>query len=125
LGFEKSAGGGVIACSFERVLRAGQCAIRSWRRKDISGPADYKSDSPIHFKTGGGLMAPMYPIEVLWSDEDHVWIANVPDLPLCSAHGSTPHQAVEEVEVAIAAWLDAATTEGWAIPLPSTRPVKA
>lgn len=70
-------------------------------------------------------MEPIYPIEVLWSEEDQIWIANVPDLPLCSAHGLTPHAAVEEVEVAIDAWLDAAKAEGRTIPPPSKRQVSA
>lgn len=66
-----------------------------------------------------------YPIEVFWSDEDEAWVANVPDLPLCSAHGSTPHDAVAEVEVAIEAWLDAARSEGRPIPIPSPRAARA
>lgn len=47
-------------------------------------------------------------IEVLWSDEDQVWIADVPGLPFCTAHGPTPHEAVAEVELAAKAWLAAA-----------------
>ncbi len=35
-------------------------------------------------------MNPGYRIEVFWSDEDEVWIADVPDLTMCSAHGLTP-----------------------------------
>lgn len=35
-------------------------------------------------------MNPGYRIEVFWSDEDEVWIASVPDLPMCSAHGLVP-----------------------------------
>ena len=68
-------------------------------------------------------MSAHYPIEVSWSDEDHVWIASVADLLFCRAHGPTPHQAVQEVEVAIDVWLDAARVEGWEIPLPSSKPV--
>ena len=48
-----------------------------------------------------------YPIQVYWSDGDRAWIADVPDLPYCTAHGPTPHDAVAEVEEAVAAWLDA------------------
>lgn len=66
-----------------------------------------------------------YPIEVFWSDEDEVWIASVPDLPLCTAHGTTPHGAVAEVEVAIEAWLDAAQRDGRPIPSPSPRAARA
>jgi len=70
-------------------------------------------------------VAANYPIEVLWSDEDKIWIATAPDLLFCRAHGSTPHQAVEEIEIAIEAWLEAAKAEGWEVPLPSTKPVTA
>ena len=66
-------------------------------------------------------MDPGYRIEVFWSDEDEVWIADVPDLPMCSAHGPTPHEAVGEVEQAIEAWLDAARATGRPAPKPSSR----
>lgn len=66
-------------------------------------------------------MNPGYPIEVFWSDEDGVWIADAPDLPMCSAHGLAPHEAVAEVEQAIDAWLDAARATGRPIPKPSSR----
>jgi len=64
---------------------------------------------------------PGLPIEVFWSDEDEVWIASVPDLPTCSAHGLVPHDAVAEVEQAIEAWLDAARATGRPIQKPSSR----
>ena len=60
-----------------------------------------------------------YRIEVYWSDEDQCWIADVPDLPTCTAHGPTPHEAVAEVEIAAEAWLEAAKATGRAIPKPS------
>lgn len=66
-------------------------------------------------------MNPGYRIEVFWSDEDEVWIADVPDLPRCSAHGAAPHEAVAEVEQAIAAWLEAAMATGRPVPSPSGR----
>jgi len=62
-----------------------------------------------------------YPIEVYWSDEVGAWIAVAPDLPLCSAHGPTPHEAVAEVEDAIAAWIQVAESIGREIPRPSLR----
>lgn len=66
-----------------------------------------------------------YRIEVFWSDEDQTWIADVPDLPFCTAHGATPHDAVAEVEVAAEAWLDAAKGTGRPIPVPSSRTLRA
>lgn len=58
---------------------------------------------------------------MFWSDEDKVWIADVPDLPMCSAHGVAPHEAVAEVEQAIEAGLDGARATGRLVPKPSSR----
>ncbi len=63
-----------------------------------------------------------YHINVFWSDEDERWIADVPDLEYCSAHGDTPARAVAEVEIAIEAWLNAAKQAGKSIPVPRYRP---
>ncbi|HZF32361.1 MAG TPA: type II toxin-antitoxin system HicB family antitoxin [Candidatus Angelobacter sp.] len=63
-----------------------------------------------------------YHINVFWSDEDQSWIADVPDLEYCSAHGDTPARAVAEVEIAIAAWIEAAKEAGKPIPEARYRP---
>lgn len=68
---------------------------------------------------------PGYPIEVFWSEEDSTWVADVPDLPYCTAHGAAPHEAVAEVELAIEAWIEAARATGRAVPTPSPRAVRA
>jgi predicted RNase H-like HicB family nuclease len=62
-----------------------------------------------------------YRIDVFYSRKDEAWIADVPDLPRCSAHGSSPHEAVAEVEQADEAWLDAARATGRQVPVPSAR----
>jgi predicted RNase H-like HicB family nuclease len=67
----------------------------------------------------------IYPIEVFWSEEDEVWIANVPDLSFCSGHGDTPQAAVEEVEIAVEAWLEVAKRQGLDIPTPSRKSIGA
>ena len=61
-------------------------------------------------------------MNVLWSDEDQCWIADVPDLKFCSAHGETPAKAVAELELAMAAWLETAREHGIPIPEPRYRP---
>lgn len=66
-----------------------------------------------------------YPIQVYWSDEDRAWIADVPDLPFCTAHGPTPHEAVAEVEQAVVAWLETAKAFGRLVPEPSPRAAPA
>jgi predicted RNase H-like HicB family nuclease len=64
-------------------------------------------------------MDPHYHINVFWSDEDGLWIADVPDLRFCSAHGATPSEATDEVRVAIELWLETAKQEG--VPIPVAR----
>lgn len=64
-----------------------------------------------------------YHINIFWSDEDGCYIADIPDLVHCSALGSTPHEALQEVAIAKEAWLEAARVEGKSIPPPTYRPV--
>lgn len=63
-----------------------------------------------------------YHINVFRSDEDDAWIADIPDLPGCSATGSTPEEAVREAQVAKELWLAAARELGRVIPPPRYRP---
>ena len=60
-----------------------------------------------------------YHINIFWSDEDGAYVADVPDLEACSALGATPREALDELETARAAWLEAARAEGKPIPPPS------
>ena len=70
-------------------------------------------------------MTPRYHINLFWSEEDGRWIADVPDLAGCSAHGRTPAEAAAEAQEAIALWLETAREEGLAIPEPRYRPSSA
>jgi len=63
-----------------------------------------------------------YHINIFFSEEDRGYIADIPDLEACSAFGSSPAEALAEVEIAKAAWLAAARTEGKPIPEPRYRP---
>jgi antitoxin HicB len=60
-----------------------------------------------------------YPANVFWSDEDEGFIAVASDLPGCSAFGETQHEALTELQSAIAAWIKAARAAGNPIPEPS------
>ena len=64
-----------------------------------------------------------YHINIFYSDEDGGYIADIPDLKSCSAFGKTPEEALKEVEIAKAAWLEAARAAGKPIPPPKYRPV--
>lgn len=63
-----------------------------------------------------------YHINIFYSEEDQAYIADIPDLKYCSAHGETPEEALKEVLVAKAAWLEAARDNATPIPAPRYRP---
>lgn len=65
---------------------------------------------------------PDYHINVFWSDEDSCWIAAIPDLEPCSAHGESPEEAVREVLVARELVLESLVAHGDPIPPPRYRP---
>lgn len=64
-----------------------------------------------------------YHINIFYSEEDGGYIADIPDLEACSAFGETPDEALKQVEIAKAAWLEAARAEGKPIPEPVYWPV--
>jgi predicted RNase H-like HicB family nuclease len=63
-----------------------------------------------------------YHINIFASTEDGGYIADIPDLPCCSAFGATPEEALAEVQRAKAAWLEAAQAAGKPAPPPTYRP---
>jgi predicted RNase H-like HicB family nuclease len=64
-----------------------------------------------------------YHINVFYSEEDEGYIADIPDLRFCSAFGETPEDAVRELGLAKAAWIEAATAAGKPVPEPKYRPL--
>ena len=68
------------------------------------------------------MSKPHYHINLFWSDEDRCWIADVPDLRPCSAHGDSPEEAAANIQDAIEGWLAVAREKGFAIPEPKYRP---
>lgn len=63
-----------------------------------------------------------YHINIFYSAEDEAYIADIPDLKYCSAHGETPEEALTEVLIAKEGWLEAARENGRPIPRPRYRP---
>jgi predicted RNase H-like HicB family nuclease len=59
-----------------------------------------------------------YHINIFYSGEDTGYIAEIPDLPLCSAFGKTASEALAQLEIARDAWLAAARADGRPIPKP-------
>lgn len=60
-----------------------------------------------------------YPLNIFWSEEDKGFIAEAPDLPGCTAWGTTEAEAAREAQDAIAAWLAAAKSAKRSVPKPS------
>lgn len=63
-----------------------------------------------------------YHINIFFSAEDGGYIADIPDLEACSAFGTTPAEALNEVEIAKSAWLKAARASRKPVPKPRYRP---
>ena len=59
-----------------------------------------------------------YEIVIFWSREDEAFVAEVPELPGCMAHGDTPEEALKNVKEAIDLWIETATEFGMNIPEP-------
>jgi predicted RNase H-like HicB family nuclease len=59
-----------------------------------------------------------YEIIIYWSNEDQVFVAEVPELPGCMAHGSTQDAALANANEAIQLWIDAAREFGDPVPEP-------
>jgi len=62
-----------------------------------------------------------YDIILYWSSEDDAFIAEVPELAGCAADGATRQEALANVEVVIAEWLETARELGRPIPEPRGR----
>jgi predicted RNase H-like HicB family nuclease len=62
-----------------------------------------------------------YEIIIYWSDQDGAFIADVPELPGCSAHGDSQELALTSANEAIQLWLDTAREFGDPIPAPKGR----
>lgn len=61
-----------------------------------------------------------YHINIFFSDLDGGYIADIPDLAYCSAFGETPEEALAEVLIAKAAWLDVAREKSKPVPPAAT-----
>jgi len=62
-----------------------------------------------------------YEIIIYWSEEDNSFLAEVPELPGCMADGNTYQEALNNAEVIISEWIEAALELGRHIPEPKGR----
>ena len=49
-----------------------------------------------------------YEIIIHWNDEDKLFVAEVPELPGCMAHGKDYDDALSHIKEAIGLWIDTA-----------------
>lgn len=62
-----------------------------------------------------------YETIIYWSNEDQLFVADVPELPGCMAHGDTPQEALAQAQEAMALWIETATEFGDPVPQPRGR----
>ncbi len=62
-----------------------------------------------------------YEIVLYWSDEDGAFVAEVPELPGCIAHGDSQEAALASIKEAMQLWIDTAKEFGDPIPVPKGR----
>ena len=70
-------------------------------------------------------MNPKYEIILYWSEEDQLYIAEVPELAGCKADGKTYFEALQNSEKIIHDWIETAQLLNREIPKPKGRLVFA
>lgn len=62
-----------------------------------------------------------FEIILYWSEKDQLFIAEVPELPGCSAHGKDRMETLRNIDEAMDLWLETAREFGDPIPEPKGR----
>jgi predicted RNase H-like HicB family nuclease len=62
-----------------------------------------------------------YKVIIYWSNDDAAFVAEVPELPGCLAHGESQSEALTNANDAIALWLSTAEELGKLVPEPKGR----
>jgi predicted RNase H-like HicB family nuclease len=62
-----------------------------------------------------------YEVILYWSEEDQAFVAEVPELAGCAAHGSSQEAALASAQEAIALWVETAKEFGDPVPEPKGR----
>ena len=59
-----------------------------------------------------------YEMIIFWSNEDHVYLVEVPELAGCMADGATYEEALQNAKVVIDEWIEISQQLGREIPEP-------
>ena len=60
-----------------------------------------------------------YSIFMQYDPQDKIYVASVPELQGCMAHGETKEEALKEIEIAKELWIETAKEDGLPIPEPA------
>lgn len=66
-------------------------------------------------------MSDKYEVIIYWSEDDQAFIAEVPELPGCMAHGADREAALSNVHSAMELWIRTAKEFGDPVPVPKGR----
>lgn len=59
-----------------------------------------------------------YSVFIQYDPIDKIYVASVPELSGCMAHGNTKEQALREIETAKELWIETALEDGQSVPEP-------
>lgn len=59
-----------------------------------------------------------YSVLIQYDKTDKIYVASIPELPGCMAHGNTREQALKEIEIAKELWIETAIEDGQPVPEP-------
>ena len=62
-----------------------------------------------------------YEVIIYWSKEDDAYVAEVPQLAGCAAHGDSQEEALRNAQDAISLWIETANEFGDPVPEPVGR----
>jgi predicted RNase H-like HicB family nuclease len=61
-----------------------------------------------------------YSMDIVWDEEDRIFVVTVPELDGCMTHGKTYEEAVRSGKDAMNGWIEVAQSLGWPLPQPRT-----
>jgi predicted RNase H-like HicB family nuclease len=61
---------------------------------------------------------PQYSVLIQYDGRDNIYVASIPELSGCIAHGKTQEDAMSEIRIALELWMETATETGISIPKP-------
>ena len=61
---------------------------------------------------------PEYSVLIQYDNRDKIYVASIPELQGCMAHGNTQEEAIIEIKIALELWLEEAKESNKILPQP-------